>query len=94
LGVAELVTHGILHPCPVTTEKSQKAIVVRRTMTVFVRRHGEVVILGGGEGESKVMWVRSEKNLYPEGELEKAVRGEGVKVTELKRVEGEKMELD
>ena len=94
LGVAELVTHGILGPCPVITEKSSKSIVVRRTVTIFVRNSGEVIILGGGEQEVKVMWVKSEKSLRRSGELEKALRGEGVKVIEIKRVEAEKMELD
>ena len=40
------------------------------------------------------MWVRSEKGVRVGGELERAIRGEGVKVVELKRVEGEKMDLE
>ena len=75
-------------------EKSQKAIVVRRTVTIFVRKRGEVLVLGGGEQEARVMWVRSEKGVRVGGELERAIRGEGVKVVELKRVEGEKMDLE
>ena len=94
LGVAELVTYGILQPCSVLTEKSQKAVVVRRTITVFVRKRGEILILGGGEQEARVMWVRSEKGVRPGGGLEKAVRGEGIKVIELKRIEGEKMDIE
>lgn len=94
LGVAELVTHGILQPCPVLLEKSQKAIVVRRTLTVLVRKAREVVVLGGGELEAGIMWVRSEKGVRGGGELERAVRGDGVKVTELRRIEGEKMDLE
>jgi hypothetical protein len=94
LGVAELVTHGILQPCPIVIEKSQKAIVVRRTITVFLRKAGEIVILGGGEQEASVMWVKSKKGVRAGGELERAVKGEGVKVIELKRVESEKMDLE
>jgi len=94
LGVAELVTHGVLHPCPVIVEKMPNAVVVRKTMTIFVRKPGELVIFGGGEQEAKIMWVRTEKALKHGGELERAVRGEGVKVIELKRVEGERMELE
>jgi metalloprotease ARX1 len=94
LGVAELVTHGILQPCPILMEKSQKAIVVRRTVTIFIRKRGEALVLGGGEQEARVMWVRSEKGVRVGGELERAIRGEGVKVVELKRVEGEKMDLE
>ena len=75
-------------------EKSAQAIVVRRTVTVLVRRQGEVVVLGGGEAEAGVMWVRSERGERKGGELEKAVRGEGVKLIELKRAEGEKMDLE
>jgi hypothetical protein len=40
------------------------------------------------------MWVRSERGVRKGGELEKAVRGEGVKLIELRRVEGEKMDLE
>lgn len=94
LGVAELATHGVLHPCPVIIEKAQNAVVVRRTVTIYVRKAGEVVILGGGEQEAKVMWVRSEKGLKQNSELERAVKGEGIKVVELKRVEGERMEIE
>lgn len=94
LGVAELVTHDVLHPCPVVLEKSHNAVVVRRTVTIFVRKPDELVILGGGEQEAKIMWVRSERGLKAGGELERAVKGEGVKVVELKRVEGEKMEIE
>jgi hypothetical protein len=94
LGVAELVTHGILQPYPVLIEKSQKSIVVRRTVTIFVRNRGEVLILGGGEQEARVMWVRSEKNTHTGGQLDLALRTEGVKVVELKKVEGEKMDLE
>src|SRR5262245_58135881 len=65
LGVTELVTHGILLPCPVILEKAQSAVVVRRTVTVFIRSANEVVLLGGGEQESKVMWVRSDRSLRP-----------------------------
>jgi metalloprotease ARX1 len=94
LGVAELVTHGILQPCPVLLEKSQKAIVVRKTVTVYVRKRGDVVVLCGGEQEMGIMWVRSEKGVRPGGPLEMAVKGDGVKITELRRVEGEKMDLE
>jgi metalloprotease ARX1 len=94
LGLAELVTHGILSPCPVIVEKSAKAIVVRRSVTVYVRKRGEIVVLAGGEGEVGRMWVRSERSVRPGGVLEAAVSGEGVKVVELKRVEGEKMEIE
>lgn len=75
-------------------EKSPKAIVVRRTVTVLVKKVDEVLILGGGEGESKVMWVKSEKSLRPGGIVEQALTREGVKIVELKRVEGEKMDLE
>ena len=94
LGIAELVTHGILQPYPVLLEKSQNATVVRRTLTMLVRKAGEVVVLGGGEQEVGVMWVKSEKGVRVGGELEKAVKGEGAKVIELRRVEGEKMDLE
>ena len=94
LGVAELVTNGILEPRPVVVEKSQKAIVIRRTVTVFIRKLGEVVVFGGGEQEVEVMWVRSEKRIRPLGALEDGVRGAGVKVVELKRAEGDKMDLE
>jgi hypothetical protein len=94
LGLAELQAHGILLPSPVVVEKSQKAIVVRRMVTMFVKQVGEVVIFGGGEGESKVMWVRSEKRLRGGGVAEQALTREGVKIVELKRVEGEKMDVD
>lgn len=94
MGVSELITHRVLEPCPVLVEKSQDAIVVRRTVTIFIRKQGEVVILGGGEQEVGVMWVKSEKGLRAGGELEKAVKGDGVKIVELKRVEMEKMDLE
>jgi hypothetical protein len=94
LGLAELQANWILSPSPVIVEKSPKAIVVRRTVTVLVKKVGEVVILGGGEGESKVMWVKSEKSLRTGGIVEQALTREGVKVVELKRVEGEKMDLE
>lgn len=94
LGVAELVTHGILQPCPVILEKDPKAVVVRRTITVFVKKAGEVVLLGGGETECKVMWVRSERGVRPSGELERWVGAEGVKVVELKSLQAENMILD
>ena len=94
LGVAELVTHGILQPCPVLLEKSPHAVVVRRTVTILVRKQGEIVVLGGGENEVKVMWVRSGKGIQSGGELERAVRGDGVKVVELKRAEEEKMDIE
>ena len=94
LGVAELVTNGILEPCPVILEKSPKAVVVRRTVTVFVKEAGEVVVLGGGEGECKVMWVKSERGIKQGGEVEKWVGAEGIKVVEWKRVEGEKMDIE
>ena len=94
LGVAELVSAGVLVPSPVIMDKSQNAIVVRRTVTIYVKSSTEVLILGGGEQESNIMWVRSEKSLRPLGELENAVKGIGVKVVELKRVEGEKMEIE
>ena len=94
LGIAELVTHGILQPCPIILEKSPKAVVVRRTVTVFVKKSGEVVVLGGGEQECKTMWVRSERGVRQGGELERWVGAQGIKVVELKRVEGEKMEIE
>jgi len=94
LGVAELVTHGILQPCPVLVEKSQNAIVVRRTLTMLVRRPGEVVVLGGGEQEVGVVWVKSEKAVRIGGELEKAVKGEDVKVIELRKIDEERMDLE
>jgi hypothetical protein len=94
MGVSELITHRVLEPCPVLIEKSQDAIVVRRTVTIFIRKQGEIVILGGGEQEVGVMWVKSEKGLRAGGELEKAVKGDGVKIVELKRVEMEKMDLE
>ena len=94
LGVAELVTHGILQPCPIITEKNAKAVVVRRTVTVFVRKSGEVVVLGGGEQECKTMWVRSERGVKQGGELETWVGAKGIKITELKIVEGEKMVIE
>ena len=94
MGVVELVTHRILEPCPVLVEKSPDAIVVRRTVTIFVRKQGEIVVLGGSEAEAGVMWVRSERGVRAGGDLEKAVKGEGVKIVELKRVEGEKMDLE
>ena len=94
LGVAELLAHGILQPSSVIVEKSQKAVVVRRTVTLMVKKTGEVMILGGGEGESKVMWVRSEKSLRSGGMVEQAVMREGVKVVEPKRVGGDKMDLE
>lgn len=75
-------------------ERSQKAVVVRRTVTLMVKKIGEVVILGGGEGESKVMWVRSEKSLRTGGVVEQAVTREGVKVVEPTRVGGDKMDLE
>lgn len=93
LGLAELVTHGILQPCPVLVEKSPKAIVVRRTVTILVRKQGEVVVLGGGDSEVPIMWVRSERGVKAGGALEVAVKGEGVKLVELKREEG-RMNLD
>jgi hypothetical protein len=93
LGLAELVTHRILQPCAPLVEQSPSAIVVRRTVTVFVRKQGEVVILGGGDSEVEVMWVRSEKGMRVGGVLEAATKGEGVKVVQLKK-EGEKMDLD
>ena len=67
---------------------------MRRTLTVLVRKSGEVVFLGGGEQECKTMWVRSERGVRPGGELERWVGAEGIKVVELKRVEGEKMEIE
>ena len=94
LGVAELVTHDVLHPCPIIVEKASDVVVVRKTVTIYVRKAGEVVILGGGEQEAKIMWVRSDKSLKVGSALERAVRGEGVKVIELKRVEGERMLLE
>lgn len=75
-------------------EKSPKAVVVRRTVTVFVKKSGEVIVLGGGEGECKVMWVKSERGMKQGGEVEKWIGAEGVKVVELKRVEGEKMDIE
>ena len=94
LGLAELLAHGILQPSSVIVEKSQKAVVIRRTVTIMVKKVGEVMILGGGEGESKVMWVRSEKSLRRGGMVEQAITRDGVKVAELKRVEGDKMDLE
>lgn len=94
LGVAELVTQNVLQPSPVLMEKDANAVVARRTLTVFVKKPGEVFVFGGGEGESKVMWARSEKSLRPGGELERGVKGEGVKVVELKRMEEEKMDVE
>ena len=93
LGLAELITHEILKPNPILIEKSPKAVVVRRTVTVFVRKQGEVVVLGGGDGEVGIMWVRSERGIRTGGALEAAVSGEGVKVVELKKDE-EKMVLE
>ena len=52
------------------------------------------MVLGGGEQEARVMWVKSEKGIRPGGQLERAVNVEGVKVVELKRVVGEKMETE
>lgn len=69
-------------------------MVVRRTITIFVRKSGEVVILGGGEQECKTMWVRSERGLRQGGELERWVGAEGIKVVELRRAESEKMEIE
>jgi hypothetical protein len=86
--------HGILHPSPVQVEKSTKAVVVRRTVTVLVRKVGDLLVLGGGEGESKIMWVRSDKSLRSGGVVEQACTREGVKVVELKRVEEDKMDLE
>jgi hypothetical protein len=63
-------------------------------VTVLVKKVGEVVILGGGEGESRVMWVKSEKSLRADGVVQQALTRDGVKVVELKRVEGEKMDLE
>jgi methionine aminopeptidase len=94
LGIAELVTRGVLHPCPIIVEKAPNAVVVRRTVTIYVRNQGEVVILGGGDQEAKIMWVRSEKGAKAGSELERAVKSEGVKVVELKKVEGERMEIE
>ena len=93
LGIAELVTHGVLYPSPVVVEKSKKAIVVRRTVTVYVRKEGDIVILGGGEQEASIMWVRSDKSMRNGGQLESAVKGEGIKVVELKRKD-ERMEIE
>jgi hypothetical protein len=75
-------------------EKSQSAIVLRRTVTLFIRKKGEVVILGGGEGECRVMWVKSEKSVRSGGNLDQAVRGGDVRLVELKRADGDKMELE
>jgi hypothetical protein len=91
LGLAELVAHGILQPCPVLVEKSAKAIVVRRTVTVFIRKQGEVIVLGGGDSEVGVMWVKSERGMRAGGILETSLQ-EPTKVIELKREE--KMDLD
>ena len=74
-------------------EKANKAIVVRRTVTLYVRKEGDIVILGGGEQESPVMWVRSEKSIRGDGQLESALKGEGTKVVELKR-KGDRMEME
>jgi hypothetical protein len=93
LGLTELVTHRILQPCAPLVEKSPTAIVVRHTLTVFVRNQGEVVILGGRDAEAEVMWVRSEKGVRAGGVLEAAIKGDGVKVVQLKK-DGEKMDLD
>jgi len=94
LGIAELVTYGILQPCPVVLEKSPQAMVVRGRVTLLGRRGGEGGVWGGGGGEAGIMWVRSERGVRKGGELEKAVKGEGVQVIELRRVEGEKMDLE
>ena len=91
LGVAELVTHGVLQPCPVVLEKAPNAIVVRRTVTLFVRKQGEIIIFGGGENEGKIMWVRTERSVHPGGELDRAVRYQGIKVMELKKMDSEQV---
>jgi hypothetical protein len=91
LGVAELVSLGVLYPYPVLVDRTKAAQVVRRTVTVAVKTVGqgvgEVLVLGGGETEWKVVWVRSDKSVQKGGEIERACFGGGTKVVELKRVE-------